>query len=68
MSYAPGDLEALQQMMRAHAARVPQQPAHVPAGHVSRAQRRALAKRAGVLHASPPEAYEPRTIVRDEID
>ncbi len=67
MSYAPGDLEALQQMMRAQAARAPQQPVHVPAGHVSRAARRARAKRNGTLYAALAP-HEPRTIVRDEID
>jgi hypothetical protein len=68
MSYGPGDLEVIQQMMRAQAARAPQPPVRVPAGHASRAQRRALAKRAGLLHVAPPEAYEPRTVVFDEID
>ncbi len=56
MSYAPGDdIDTLERMIRAlqldSIVVQPAAPIVVPAGHASRAQRRALAKRAGLLHA-----------------
>lgn len=56
MSYAPDDdINTLERMIRdlkrGHLVEQPAAPVRVPAGHVSRSQRRALAKRNGTLRA-----------------